>query len=169
MVSAFLILEVNSQPETEMDYLVLKTLHIVGVCLFIGNNLVTPFWRLFAERTRNPQIIAYSQRLITLTDVVFTGGGILIILLSGHLMAAGRPELWQQTWFLAAYLLFAISGVIWGVFLLPIQIRQSRLAKSFSQSDVIPEEFWKLARRWSMFGTVASLLPIGSLLLMVLK
>lgn len=152
-----------------MDYLILKTIHIAGACLFIGNNLVTPFWRFFAERTREPKIIAWSQRLITLTDRVFTGGGIALILVSGHLMAAARPELWQQTWFLAAYGLFALSGVLWLSLLLPIQIQQSRLAKSFARGGAIPDEFWALARRWAIVGSIASLLPIASLALMVLK
>ena len=33
----------------------------------------------------------------------------------------------------------------------------------------IPERFWQLSRRWTVAGIIASLLPLGSLVLMVLK
>ncbi|MDQ8201777.1 DUF2269 domain-containing protein [Pelagicoccus sp. SDUM812003] len=152
-----------------MDYQTLKLLHILGACLFIGNNLVTPFWRAFAERTRHPAIVAWSQKLITRTDVVFTGGGITLLLATGHAMAAQLPGLWQENWFLWAYILFALSGVIWLVALLPLQMKQARLAKAFHDEATIPDEFWRLARRWSIAGAAASILPLASLALMVLK
>lgn len=152
-----------------MSPLLWKFLHVLGACLFVGNNLVTPFWRYFAERTRDPRVIAYSQRLITLTDYVFTGGGIALLLSSGHVMAAYRPDLWQTGWFVTAYALFVASGVVWAAVLLPIQIAQIKLARNFAQGGEIPPRYWTLARRWMIAGTLATLLPFGSLFLMITK
>lgn len=147
----------------------MKFLHVLGACLFLGNNLVTPFWRFFAEKTRDPRVIAFSQRLITWTDWVFTGGGIALLLTGGHAMAARNPAYWSQSWFLGAYVLFAVSGVVWMAVLLPIQSKQARLARTFEKGGEIPEEFWKLSKRWNGAGAVASLLPLGALFLMIAK
>ena len=152
-----------------MSYLAWKLLHIIGACLFIGNNLVTPVWRTLAERTGHPPIVAYSQRLITLTDFIFTGGGIALLLGAGHVMAAMQPELWQKHWFIWSYALFVLSGIVWGAVLLPIQIKQAKMAKQFADGGTIPEQYWKLSRRWAVAGVIASLIPMGSLALMVLK
>ena len=152
-----------------MEYTTWKVLHIIGACLFIGNNVVTPFWRFFAERTRDPRVIAYAQRLITLTDYVFTGGGIALLLIGGHAMTAQQPILWHQTWFLGGYGLFALSGIVWLAILLPIQIQQSRLAKIFASGGEIPARYDQLSRRWNIAGALASALPFASLWLMVVK
>ncbi len=39
-------------------YLLLKTLHLLGVILFLGNIIVTGWWKAMADRTRDPMIIA---------------------------------------------------------------------------------------------------------------
>jgi catechol 2,3-dioxygenase-like lactoylglutathione lyase family enzyme len=36
-----------------------------------------------ADRTRDPTIIAFAQRQVTLTDFVFTAGGVALILATG--------------------------------------------------------------------------------------
>lgn len=64
-------------------YFLLKTLHIVGVVAFLGNIVVTGWWKVMADRTRNPIIIAFAQRPATLTDYVFTLAGVLLILGTG--------------------------------------------------------------------------------------
>jgi uncharacterized membrane protein len=69
-------------------YLWLKITHILGVILFLGNIIVTGWWKLMADRTRSPKIIAFAQHQVTLTDYVFTLGGVLIILMSGLANAA---------------------------------------------------------------------------------
>ena len=152
-----------------MDHLTLKFLHITAACLFVGNNLVTPFWKFRAERTRDPRVIAYAQRLVTLTDFVFTGSSLALLLATGHVMAATLPGLWQQAWFVRAYACFGLSGLIWLAVLLPVQIKQARLARQFAQGGDIPADYWRLARRWMVAGSLASLLPLASLFFMVVK
>ncbi len=39
--------------------------------------------KVMADRTRNPVIIAFAQRQVTLTDYIFTGGGVVLILSNG--------------------------------------------------------------------------------------
>lgn len=154
---------------TYMDLLTLKFIHIAAACVFVGNNLVTPLWKFLADRTRDPRIVAYAQRLVTITDLVFTVSSVTGLLITGHLMAHLLPQLWQERWFICAYGAFALSGMVWLAVLLPLQLQQARLARAFASANEIPPRYWTLVRRWNIAGTCASLLPFASLFWMVVK
>jgi uncharacterized membrane protein len=64
-------------------YLLLKSLHIFGAILLLGNIIVTAWWKIMADRTRDPRVIAFAQRQVTLTDWVFTAPGALITVVAG--------------------------------------------------------------------------------------
>ena len=42
-------------------YLWLKTLHIIGAILFLGNIIITGWWKFMADRTRDPKIVAFAR------------------------------------------------------------------------------------------------------------
>ena len=67
--------------------------------------------------------------------------------------------------------LFAVSGLIWLLILVPIQIKQARMARGFSSEDEgeIPDSYWLLSRLWMGFGGLATLLPLINVYLMVAK
>jgi hypothetical protein len=67
-----------------MTYLAFKVVHIFGVVVFLGNIIVTGVWRVLADRTGEPRSIAYAQHLVTLTDWVFTLGGVVLILIGAY-------------------------------------------------------------------------------------
>jgi uncharacterized membrane protein len=151
-------------------YLWLKTVHVFGVTLFLGNIIVTAWWKLMADRTRNPQIIAFAQRQVTLTDYVFTAGGAAILLAAGWGNAAMHGlDVMQIRWLSWGLWLFSATGLIWGGILIPIQIRQSRMARQFAESGNIPPEYWRLGRRWAVWGFIATLLPLVNYYWMVFK
>jgi uncharacterized membrane protein len=158
--------------ETEMEngYLWLKTLHVLGAVLFLGNIIVTGWWKVMADRTRDPRIIAFAQRQVTLTDYVFTLGGVVLVLASGlanirlHGIAVG-----SNPWLAWGIGLFVASGVIWVLLLVPVQARLARLASSFAAGGEIPGEYWRLCRRWNFWGAIATLLPVSILYFMVFK
>lgn len=152
------------------SYLWLKILHLFGVMLFMGNIIVTGWWKFMADRTRNPQVIAFAQRQVTLTDYVFTAGGATILFVAGWGNAAlhGMPVL-QIHWLSWGLWLFSASGVIWVAILIPTQMRQERMSREFSVSGIIPPVYWRLCRRWNIWGSIATLLPLLNLYWMVLK
>ena len=152
-----------------MDYLTLKFLHVTGACLFVGNNLVTPLWKSLADRTRDARVIAFAQRLVTVTDLVFTLGGVLLLLGAGQTMLAKTPGLGRQHWVHLGYAGFVGSGLIWLLVLVPTQRKQAKLAREMTQTGAVPDAYWTLARRWMIAGSVASLLPLLSLFAMVTK
>jgi hypothetical protein len=46
---------------------------------------------------------------------------------------------------------------------------EARLARTFARSGSIPERYWRLGRRWMIWGTIATLLPLANLYVMVVK
>ena len=152
------------------SYIWLKSLHLLGVVLFLGNIIVTGWWKVMADRTRNPAVIAFAQRQVTLTDWVFTGGGILLVLIGGpgNVWLHGIDYL-QIRWLTWGMWLFVASGAIWVLVLLPVQIAQARMAKQFAEGGAIPQRYWQLGRIWAVFGTLATLLPLMNLYWMVFK
>lgn len=154
----------------DATYLWLKILHLFGMTVFLGNIIVTAWWKLMADRTRDPQIIAFAQRQVTLTDYVFTAGGAAILLSAGWGNAALHGmDVLQIRWLSWGLWLFSATGLIWVAILIPIQIRQARMAQEFSVSGNIPPEYWRLSRLWAIWGFVATLLPLMTFYWMVAK
>lgn len=150
-------------------YLLLKSLHILGVVLFIGNIVVTGWWKTMADRTRIPAVVAFAQRQVTLTDWVFTFGASMLVGTAGLLNVFTHDIPFDSPWIIWGVSLFTASAVVWVVFLIPLQYRQARMARSFAQADSIPDAYWPLCRRWLFWGTVATLLPLAVIPIMVFK
>jgi uncharacterized membrane protein len=145
------------------------SLHVLGVVLFLGNIIVTAVWKVLADRTRNPQVVAHAQRLVTITDIAFTATGVVLIIVSGQVMAERFGGVFGPVWLTIGWGLFIASGVIWVAILIPIQVLQSRLAGRFRAEAAVPQRYWRLATLWSVFGAVATVLPLINLYLMVFK
>jgi uncharacterized membrane protein len=150
-------------------YLALKSLHVFGVILFLGNIIVTGWWKSMADRTRDPKIISFAQHQVTMTDWVFTLGGILIVAAAGAATAAVGGLAATTPWIEWGTGLFAGSGVVWVVALLPIQTKLGRMAKGFADGGPIPDDYWRIGRWWAVFGIIATLLPIAAVAVMVVK
>lgn len=151
-------------------YAVLKVAHVLGVVLFVGNIIVTAVWKGMADRTGRPEVVGFAQRLVTLTDWVFTFPGVILVLVAGLAMAqvAGLSTT-ETSWIWHGLVLFTLSGVIWGGVLIPLQIVQAKAARQFEHGGEIPERYWRLNRQWFIWGITATLLPVLNIAIMVLK
>ncbi|MDO8988034.1 MAG: DUF2269 domain-containing protein [Sideroxyarcus sp.] len=153
-----------------MSYELLKSIHIFGAILLLGNITVTAWWKGMANRTRNPLIISFAQRQVTLTDYLFTLPGAVLIVASGDFIAyVLMTDSWSIRWLTWGRVLFMASGLIWLFILIPVQIKQARLARDFAADTEIPAAYWRLNRYWYVCGIVAVLLPVGNLYWMVFK
>ena len=153
-----------------MSYDAFKVMHLLGVVLFLGNIIVTALWKSLADRTAEPRVIAYAQRLVTLTDWLFTAGGVTFLVIGAYgMIAVGHLDALHTPWLLWGQGLLAGSGVIWLAALLPIQTAQARLARGFAAGGPIPPRYWQLNRLWMVFGILATLLPLGNLYVMIFK
>ena len=145
------------------------SVHVLGVVLFLGNIIVTAVWKLLADRTRDPAIVAYAQRLVTVTDIGFTATGVVLIVVSGQVMADDFGGVTGPSWLTWGWSLFVASGVIWATVLIPIQVMQARLARRFASEATIPDRYWRLTTLWSVFGAIATVLPLANLYFMIFK
>jgi uncharacterized membrane protein len=151
------------------SYTAFKIVHMTGIILLLGNIVVTGVWKAMAGRTGNPAVIGFAQRLVTLTDWVFTFGGAILVLIGGYGMAAAAGYDLRMNWLLWAHGLFIASGAIWVAILIPIQIRQARLAHAFENGGEIPPVYWRLNRHWYIWGVLATVIPAANLYVMVAK
>lgn len=153
-----------------MSYAIFKILHIVGVVLLIGNVTVTAFWKVMADRSRDARLIAHAQYLVTWADWFFTLGGIVLTIVGGYgaAIVAGYA-LFAQPWLVWGQLLFLASGLIWAGILLPAQVRQARMARTFADGGQIPAAYWRDAKLWLAWGIVATVPLVTGIVVMVVK
>lgn len=151
-------------------YLFLKTIHLIGAVLFLGNLVVTAWWKAAADRTRDARVVAFAQKQVARTDLLFTAAGAVLLFGGGVGNAlAHQMDFLAISWMAWSFYLFLASGAIWIGVLVPTQIEQGRLAVEFGRGGEIPEEYWRLARRWNRFGALALLPPLVALILMIYK
>ncbi len=156
--------------EIELNYLVLKALHIAGGIIFVGNLIVTAFWKVMADRSREPVIVAFGQKMVNLTDFAFTSIGAFILLITGLMMTNSISEdLWAISWIAWGLGLFLASAFLWAAVLFPVQVKQSWLVRGLSEEDEIPDQYWRLGRIWIGVAILAVLLPFINVYFMVLK
>jgi uncharacterized membrane protein len=153
-----------------MAYEIFKFLHILGVVFLLGNVTVTSAWKVLSDRTRDPRIIARAQRLVTLTDWAFTFWGILLLIVGGYGAAwvAGMDVL-RDRWIVLSEIGFVLAGILWLFILVPIQVKQARMAKGFADGRPIPEAYWALSRWWIVVGLVATVPLVAAMWFMVAK
>jgi uncharacterized membrane protein len=144
----------------------LKIVHVLCACLFLGNVVVSGIWAAMAERTRNHAIIQFSNRLVLITDLLFTLTGAVGVVFTGHLMAARYGGDSAHPWITWSYALFGMSGLIWMLVLVPIQLKQRRLLQRTTQ---ITSEYLQWSRIWQVSGAVATALPLPIIYFMVTK
>jgi uncharacterized membrane protein len=154
----------------ENSYLLLKMLHIFGVIVFVGNIIVTAFWKVMADRSRDPRIAAFAQRLVNWTDFAFTSLGAFIILVTGLMMGADITQhLLEVKWIAWGIGLFLGSGLVWATILFPLQVKQAWMAREFEHDHHIPERYWRLGKLWVRVAMVATALALANLYFMVVK
>jgi uncharacterized membrane protein len=151
-------------------YLTFKFLHIIGVIMLVGNVTVTAVWKVFADRTLEARVVAFGQRLVTITDWFLTVGGIVLLIIGGYGAAmVSKLDVFGARWLVWGQVLLAISGLIWVGILIPAQIRQAKAARAFANGGEIPEAYRRDASRWLVWGIVATVPLVAALWVMVFK
>ena len=151
-------------------FLVLRLLHLLGVILFVGNIVTAALWKARAEASGDLHAIAYAQRGVMLADYVFTLPGATLIAVTGLWLARlSNRNILQTGWLFTALVLLAITLMVWLSELLPLQRRMLRLADEGLRTGQLDPIFKPVALRWTIFGIVATLLPLINVYLMVFK
>lgn len=103
------------------------TLHLIGVVIFVGNIITAAFWKVRADLTKNSVEIHSAVKNVMLADYIFTIPGLVLIIVSGSIMAAraGMP-MSGFNWLMLSLILLAVTGIIWAVILIPLQLKMIR-------------------------------------------
>lgn len=151
-------------------YLALKLLHVVAVIIFLGNITTGLFWHAHAARTRDPKLLAHTMDGIIRSDRLFTMPGVIGIIAAGVLLALyGHFPLLKTGWIFWTLVLFAVSGIVFGTRIAPMQRQLKAIAERGMQGNFDYPRYRSLAIRWEVWGAVALLTPVAGLALMVLK
>ncbi|WP_426344211.1 DUF2269 family protein [Pseudoduganella sp. R-32] len=152
-----------------MDYLTVKTIHILSSVLLVGTGFGTAFYLFFANRSRSVEAIAVVSRLVVRADWWFTTPAVIVQPLSGAWMIhlAGYPL--DAFWIRASLALYVLAGACW----LPVvwyQVRMGKLALAAHASNTaLPAQYWRYARRWELLGYPAFIAMLAVYWLMVHK
>ena len=151
-------------------FLFLKLLHLLGVIVFVGNIVTAALWKVRADASGDLHAMAYAQRGVMFADYVFTAPGAALILVTGLWMAdLSDRNILQTGWLFTALILLIVALLIWLFELLPIQRRLIRVTEEAVRAGQLDPVFKTLTMRWTIFGMVATLLPLVNVYLMVFK
>lgn len=146
------------------------TLHLIGVLLMVGNIITAAFWKVRADLTRNPLVIHHAVKNVMTADYFFTIPGLVLIIISGAVMAGQfGVSLVGLNWLTLSLILLLITGFIWLAILIPLQLRMIRYSADSVKTGVISAEYRRASRQWAIYGVAATFLPIVILYLMVMK
>jgi uncharacterized membrane protein len=152
-----------------MEYLWLKTLHVICSTILFGTGLGIAFFKWATDRSGNVQAIRVVAERGVLADWVLTapavigqaGTGVLLARLAGFPLTSG--------WILHALALYFVAGACW----LPVvwlQIRMRVLARSAATTGTaLDAQYWRYARVWFWLGVPAFAAIVAVFGLMVWK
>ncbi len=155
---------------TGNGYLVMKSLHVLAVVIFLGNIIIGIFWKLYADRSRDPRIIAHTMAGIIRADRWFTMPGAILLVVFGFGAAGiGRVSL-GSPWITWSIVLIVVSALAFMVRLAPLQRRILAVARAaVDGGEFDAATYARLSASWALWGSVATIAPLIALVLMVFK
>lgn len=145
-------------------------LHVIGAVLLVGNVGVSALWMIAADLSGQDAARRFAARAVSLADLVFTVPSVILLTGNGLALAASRyggwSGFWSTGWIVAGLGLLVATASVWAIVLLPAQLRMAALANA---NAPLGKTYDTAFRRWSVFGVVATVLPVVALILMVTK
>ncbi len=153
-----------------MDYLLWKLLHVVSVIMFMGNIVTGLFWAARAHKTQDFLLIAATFEGITRSDRWFTIPGVIGILIGGFAAAINAKfPILGTGWILWSLVLFSISGIVFSIWIVPLQRKIAELARVADASEETWQSHTKMYKKWELWGFLAMIAPAAAVVIMVLK
>lgn len=152
-----------------MEFLFIKWIHIVSSTLLFGTGLGSAFYKYMADRSRNIQTMAYTNKNVVLADWIFTTPTIIIQPITGILMVWMLGYSVTESWMLLSIVLYLIAGACW----LPVVVLQIRMRNISNEAALnntaLPKLYWKQAALWFWLGVPAFISIITVFFLMTNK
>jgi uncharacterized membrane protein len=146
-------------------YLFVKLLHVAATVLFIGNIVTGVYWKLRADRAGDGNLIASTLDTIARSERLITLPSAAVLLLTGiGLARLAGLSLLGTPWLAASIGLFAMSGLVFGLIVTPLQRRLRAAALEVGRAEYQRLSFW-----WEVSGWTSIVSSVAALVLMVLK
>jgi len=152
-----------------MDYLILKTLHILSATVLLGTGAGSAFFMFVANRRGDVDDIRAATRHVVLADWVFTTPAIIVQLATGLALMWVAGYGFDDGWIAAALALYLLAGACW-VPVVWLQIRMRNMAEAAVDADApLPDAYWRMERWWTALGAIAFPAVVLIVVLMVFK
>ncbi len=152
-----------------MEYLLLKTIHILSSTLLFGTGLGSAFYKWMADRGGDLHAMAKTNRTVVTADWLFTTPTVIIQPITGFWLVHVLGFPLDQAWIVIAVALYVIAGGCW----LPVvwlQIRMRDLAtEAIMKEQALDERYHRYARMWFWLGVPAFISMVIIYFLMVFK
>lgn len=153
-----------------MSFLLWKLLHIVSVIIFLGNITTGLFWAAHAHKTRDFGLIDSTFKGIIRSDRWFTVPGVVGIVVSGIAAAIdAKFPILATGWILWPIILFSISGIVFGIWVAPLQHNVVNFISTVEFSEQTWEAYEKIYKKWELWGLVSLILSVVAVVIMVVK
>lgn len=152
-----------------MIYLTWKLIHIISVIMFLGNISMGLYWAARAHKSHDFKLISVTFQNIIKSDRYFTVPGVIGIIIAGFAAAInGRIPILSTGWIFWSIILFIVSGVIFSIYLGPLQRKIFNLTQTESSANNW-STYERLYKQWELWGFFALITPLAAVVLMVLK
>jgi len=152
-----------------MDYMTLKTIHILSMVLLFGTGLGSAFYKWMADRSGNVEHIAVTNRHVVFADWIFTTPTVILQPVTGLWMVYLTGMSLTTPWIMASLGLYILAGICW----LPVvwlQIKMRNIANEAAlHKTELPATYWKMARYWFCLGIPAFIAMVLVVIMMVYK
>jgi len=149
---------------------VLIAIHVIFAVVYLGNLITAAFWKARADRSGSLEAMAVASRLVILSGRFFTAPGIIGLFVTGILIVSQTGwRRFDEPWLGASFILLVIAAIIWLAVLVPLERRMLRLAREGVSRGMVDPAYRRTSSLWSIFGGIATLLPVIILFLMVIR
>jgi len=151
-----------------MIYNLWKLLHVLSAILFLGNITIGIFWKIQADKSTDRFKIAETFKNLIKADRLFTMPSVTLLIIFGIGTAMqGNLSLVETPWILWSIFMIIISAFVFMSKLVPLQ--KQIYAFAGNEEKFTWDEYLILSRKWTIWGTIATVTPYIAVILMVLK
>ena len=150
-------------------YKLMIFLHILGVILFFGNLMIAFFLMMRIGKETPLQVVRHSLQMVNAADKWLTTISVILILASGVAAAlmAGIP-IFGTEWIIWSLIVFGISGLLFVVRVLPLQLRMEKAAENMVMlKSNENSQLYSDLKRWKRWAGLASTAAFMAIILMV--
>lgn len=153
----------------DIDFFLLKTVHIISATLLFGTGIGTAFHMWMTHLTGDARAIASTAKNVVLADWLFTATSGVVQPITGFAMIGQMGYDPWEAWLIASYLLYGVAASCWFV-VVRLQMRVSAIATECVNANApLPPEYHRAMRAWFWLGWPAFVALIAIFGLMVFR